>query len=130
MNKQELSIAEIEKNRRYKGLENSSYKDLFDNIMSLENNIELSSRRWIFELLQNCKDVSKDDLNVEIELSKNCLEFRHNGRAFNIDDLSYLIHQISTKEREEKEFDKSIKTTGKFGTGFITTHLLSKKVYY
>jgi HSP90 family molecular chaperone len=43
-----------------------------------------------------------------------------------MDDLVFLIEQVSTKERKTKDNDP--KTTGKFGTGFITTHLLSTKV--
>src|SRR5262249_52115056 len=35
--------------------------------------------------------------------------------------------QVSTKERKPKENVK-LKTTGKFGTGFLTTHLLSEIV--
>lgn len=37
-----------------------------------------------------------------------------------------MINQISSKEVEENEIAKK---TGKFGTGFLTTHLLSKVIY-
>jgi hypothetical protein len=45
----------------------------------------------------------------------------------------FLINQTSTKDRldEENENLNNINipdTTGKFGTGFITTHLLSKVI--
>lgn len=36
-------------------------------------------------------------------------------------------HVISTKDRTKEE-DGKRKTTGKFGTGFLTTHLLSEIV--
>ncbi|XOV92165.1 MAG: hypothetical protein ACFHWX_18390 [Bacteroidota bacterium] len=38
-----------------------------------------------------------------------------------------MIEQISTKDRKKDE-DGKRKSTGKFGTGFLTTHLLSEKV--
>ena len=101
---------------------------LLDNIDKLYESVEISSRRWIFELLQNAKDSSINNVKIEIELNKGYLEFRHNGNPFTIENIVYLIEQISSKEREEEEFQKNIKTSGKFGTGFITTHLLSKKV--
>ena len=87
-------------------------------------------RRWVWELLQNAKDVSTDNgVNVEIEVSPSSIEFRHNGKPFLLDNITYLIEQVSTKERaEDKEERAKIKTTGKFGTGFMTTHLLSKIV--
>jgi hypothetical protein len=40
----------------------------------------------------------------------------------------FLIKQVSTKDRNAEENNNKPKTTGKFGTGFLTTHLLSKKV--
>lgn len=45
---------------------------------------------------------------------------------FTADNIRFLIEQISTKSRNRSE-SKS-KTTGKFGTGFLTTHLLSEIV--
>ena len=94
---------------------------------------ELSARRWVWELLQNAKDVAHDDIGVSIEINfidngnEGLLEFRHNGKPFSIDNLTFLIEQVSTKERRTKENEK-VKTTGKFGTGFLTTHLLSQIV--
>jgi len=89
---------------------------------------QLSSRRWIWELLQNAKDVSKGALNIEIELGQDYVEFRHNGLPFTMEDLTFLIEQISTKERRKIDDVEKPLTSGKFGTGFMTTHLLSKIV--
>ena len=102
---------------------------LLDGIDKLYESPDISSRRWIFELLQNAKDIAEKEVKIEIEFDKNYLEFRHNGKPFLIENIVYLIEQISSKERA-KELNKNVKTTGKFGTGFITTHLLSKKVNY
>lgn len=97
------------------------------------NENESSSRRWVWELMQNAKDVSNDDIgaSIEIDLKESdegaFLEFRHNGRPFSVDNITFLTEQVSTKERKPKE-DSKLKTTGKFGTGFLTTHLLSEVV--
>ncbi|GAB4289242.1 MAG: hypothetical protein Fur0025_23670 [Oscillatoriaceae cyanobacterium] len=86
-----------------------------------------SKRRWIWELLQNAKDVANGRVKVEILLTKDCVEFRHNGNPFSIENVTYLIEQVSSKERTF-DANEAPKTTGKFGTGFMTTHLLSRKV--
>jgi len=106
-------------------------------ILVLINNLRLSSnendeRRWIWELIQNAKDVAFENqavsICVDLDLKENSiLEFRHNGKPFSVDNITFLIEQVSTKERKS-ETGENPKTTGKFGTGFLTTHLLSEKV--
>lgn len=104
--------------------------DLMENLRksrSTEN-----SRRWIWELIQNAKDVSYENEQISIKINitrvdedNRILEFSHNGQPFSVSNVSFLIEQVSNKDRcsaEEK------RTTGKFGTGFLTTHLLSEKV--
>lgn len=86
-----------------------------------------SKRRWIWELLQNAKDVANEQVRVEIVLTKDYVEFSHNGKPFSIENITYLIEQVSSKERTT-EVNELPKTTGKFGTGFMTTHLLSRQV--
>ncbi|PTB90915.1 hypothetical protein C9994_16485, partial [Marivirga lumbricoides] len=87
--------------------------------------------RWIWELIQNAKDVNNNGkvrIAVELILGKDpSLIFKHNGRPFTADNIRFLIEQISTKDRKKDDEGKR-KTTGKFGTGFLTTHLLSEKV--
>ena len=50
---------------------------------------------------------------------------KHDGKCFTTENMVYLISQVSSKERNQSP-DNGI--TGKFGTGFLTTHLLSQKV--
>ncbi|WP_282155914.1 sacsin N-terminal ATP-binding-like domain-containing protein [Cytobacillus gottheilii] len=89
-----------------------------------------SPRRWIWELLQNAKDVSnfggKVKVKINLSVDNKILEFSHNGKPFSTKNIVFLIEQVSTKDRDEGQTDE--KTTGKFGTGFLTTHLLSEKV--
>lgn len=104
--------------------------DLVDKLRLNSN--ENDQRRWIWELIQNAKDCAFDNQPVSIcvdldeKLEKSVI-FRHNGRPFSIDNITFLIEQVSTKERNAETKDKN-KPTGKFGTGFLTTHLLSEIV--
>lgn len=89
-------------------------------------------RRWIWELIQNAKDVYQGD-GVDIDIDFRPLDFnavmtfKHNGKPFTADNIRYLIEQISTKDREVDENCRR-EETGKFGTGFLSTHLLSEFV--
>jgi hypothetical protein len=86
-----------------------------------------SRRRWIWELMQNAKDVPNkfEQVNIQIELRDLELKFSHNGNPFTIDNITGLIQQVSSKPSDSTD----VNTTGKFGTGFITTHLLSDIIH-
>lgn len=88
-------------------------------------------RRWIWELIQNAKDVAYNEgVNIEIIYDDDFdlyIEFQHDGQPFTADNIRFLIEQISTKDRDEDNEGRR-PTTGKFGTGFMTTHLLSEIV--
>lgn len=82
-------------------------------------------RRWIWELIQNASDCVYNDKKINIDVSvkdNKSLEFTHDGCPFTYENLIDLVTQISSKQSAEEE------KTGKFGTGFISTHLLSEKV--
>lgn len=92
------------------------------------SNNENSVKRWIWELCQNAKDVSNDTGKVKIcidfdKINSNVM-FKHNGRPFTMANVMSLINQSSSKDG----YDGSERKSGKFGTGFITTHLLSEIV--
>jgi hypothetical protein len=103
--------------------------DLMDKLRL--NSIENDSRRWIWELLQNAKDVSNDSgkiaARINLDLNNGLLEFSHNGKPFTSENITFLIEQVSSKDRKKNE-ESIVKSTGKFGTGFLTTHLLSEIV--
>ena len=94
---------------------------------------------------------------MEIVLNHQILDFRHSGKPFELEDIQTIAHQTSLKDRGEDKVDeseawqvggngaenqehiknqindhkidgKSPENTGKFGTGFLTTYLLSKIV--
>ncbi|MEO8664749.1 MAG: DUF3883 domain-containing protein [Ignavibacteria bacterium] len=92
-------------------------------------------RRWFWELLQNAKDtvINETDRQVAIKLTYTradngelVLTFEHSGNPFKynpdrtrFDDLKNLILPVSGKPPG--------KASGKFGTGFLSTHILSLK---
>lgn len=87
-----------------------------------ESGDERLSRRWIWELIQNARDCANPEVKINIAHDNNLLRFSHSGKAFDYKNLMSLVTQISSKESSNED------TTGKFGTGFVTTHLLSEKV--
>ena len=86
--------------------------------------VVISSYRWIWELIQNAKDCTNSTGKIDIEIyfdsKQKIVEFKHNGKLFATKNIVYLIEQVSTKERS-----RNSASTGKFGTGFLTTNLLS-----
>jgi hypothetical protein len=89
-------------------------------------------KRWVWELIQNAKDVNvggKVAVRIEADLEDPDahVTFRHNGGAFSVENIRFLIEQVSSKSRTKDSTGRPM-TTGKFGTGFLTTHLLSPYV--
>ena len=121
-------IHSIEQGRKEDG--NRSIADkIIKRIHDLEKTVENNFGRWAWELLQNAKDSVADDareVNVALVFDNTKVSFMHNGNHFTEHDIRGLINQISSKEVEEGQKSNRV---GRFGTGFITTHLLSKVVH-
>src|SRR5580700_2884531 len=76
--------------------------------------------RWIWELLQNARDASpQEGVCVWLIHEPHRVIFRHSGRPFSDKNVAHLIYHGSTKEEGDM---------GEFGSGFLTTHLISKTV--
>ncbi len=89
-------------------------------LRTLESNRSRVLPRWIWELLQNARDVSNGNASLIacVEIHDGELTFRHNGRGFQPEEITHLVYYGSTKlERDD--------AVGQFGSGFLTTHLLS-----
>ena len=56
---------------------------------------------------------------ASVEVRDDELTFHHNGRGFQPDEITHLIYYGSTKLRRRDD------ALGRFGSGFLTTHLLS-----
>ena len=127
---QSSSINEIDMDDVDAIIRKNNYKLTADKIKEklskVLNDPSQSSRRWIWELMQNAKDLQNifGKVSVEIELSDDKLIFRHNGNPFRMTNITGLIQQVSSKDSSNSDED----VTGKFGTGFIATHLLSDTI--
>ncbi len=117
---------------RNKAQETQAANKIIDMLTQLKlKNDDTTSYRWIWELIQNAKDVVNAsgmvDIIINFDESRKIVEFKHNGKLFSTENIVFLIEQVSTKDRTITDA-KNKRTTGKFGTGFLTTHLLSEKV--
>ncbi len=94
-------------------------------------------RSWIWELIQNAKDKATIDfpsekVSILVKLCNNQFTFSHNFGYFTMQNVEGLIRQINTEDKDRE--DVLVQNTqinppiGRFGTGFMTTHLLSEKV--
>ena len=87
---------------------------------------DIDRKRWIWELLQNAKDTitknpNRDSIKARILIEGDLVKFQHDGDPFTADARLGLLYKYS----EDKE---NAESTGRFGTGFLTTHCLSKIV--
>jgi len=94
---------------------------VFDNLTKIENEPHLFRNRWLWELFQNAVDASDGKtVRTRIEFGDDFV-FSHDGAPFSVEEAVQLILHGSTKRLQAGKI-------GKFGTGFLTTHLLSKDV--
>jgi hypothetical protein len=65
-----------------------------DGLDKLYGKYEISERRWIWELIQNAKDASVENLpvNIEIVYGTDYVEFKHSGKPFTHRNIMSLIH--------------------------------------
>jgi len=97
-------------------------QDIFRELTDLHAYIDVHGKRWILELIQNALDVARDGgVDISVNMHGSILTFSHNGRAFTEKELIHLIYHGSTKVDEKG-------SSGKLGTGFLATHLLSPEV--
>lgn len=81
--------------------------------------------RWPFELLQNALDSGprheRQEVTIRLHREHSQVVFEHDGAPFRYHELAALISGGSSKEFESQA------TTGRFGTGFLVTHVLAQK---
>lgn len=113
-------------------------KSILEKLMNIRQNInvEFTARRLIWELIQNAKDNASlcnaegETVDVTIQITEDKFIFSHNKGYFTNEHIRGLIRKYSSsdKDRDAKHIGQVYKTTGRFGTGFMTTHLLSEIV--
>lgn len=97
-------------------------KRLKEHLKPLLSKSKELEKRWMWELMQNATDLG-EEISVKFSINKDRLVFSHNGKPFTLNEAYNLIMPDSGKD-EEHEVNK--KVIGQFGTGFISTHILSK----
>ena len=113
-------------------------KSILEKLMNIRQhiNVEFIARRLIWELIQNAKDNitlcngKEETVDITIQTSDEFFIFSHDKGYFNNEHIRGLIRKYSSsdKERNTEQLGNAYKTTGRFGTGFMTTHLLSETV--
>lgn len=105
-------------------LTENTAQGILNHLRALVSNRARMQRRWIWELLQNARDAAADDnahLVASVKHGNGELVFQHNGRGFTMVEVAHLIYHGSTKLED-------IKAIGQYGSGFLTTHLLSPDI--
>jgi hypothetical protein len=84
-----------------------------------------ASVRWPFELFQNALDAGPREGRSSVAVSLRCesskVFFQHDGSPFTSSELAALLSGGSSKDFESE------RTTGRFGTGFLVTHVLAER---
>jgi len=95
-------------------------------LREMENPSDIDCQRWPWELMQNAKDSisgsKRNSINIILKIEKNFVTFQHDGNPFTSDTYYALLYKYSEGKKNNSE------STGRFGTGFLTTHSLSKIV--
>lgn len=131
-----LDILSKELIERYEGEAISAEKEICEKVNKALKNSH-APRRWFWELLQNAVDTISDEVDRKVSVTLNLkhtaegpvLVFSHDGNPFReprnkyrFDDFKNLINPTSGKAPKDES------TIGKFGTGFLSTHILSLKI--
>lgn len=107
---------------------------IIDKMRTVRNDVKNFERNWIWELIQNAKDnVIADDpdqkVSIKIQLTDNRLKFSHNYGYFTRSNVEGIVRQVNKKDEKQDNTNKGRPIIiGRFGTGFMTTHLLSKVI--
>ena len=119
------SIKALDKERQ-KILSKMYVSNVKNRLREMDTPPETDCKRWIWELMQNAKDSisgsDRKEVDVKLEIKDNEVIFQHDGCPFNGKTYLALLYKYSEGKSQSAE------STGRFGTGFLTTHCLSKTV--
>lgn len=125
-NKQVISQPDVNIDAMNEVFDNMYITNVEKRLRELNAPSDIDKKRWVWELIQNAKDTialdpNRDAINVRIDIDGDTVKFRHDGAPFTAKARYGLLYKYSGgKENQE--------STGRFGTGFLTTHCLSKIV--
>lgn len=109
--------------QRTQVLADNTAQSILNNLTRLRSG-QPDTSRWIWELVQNARDAARDSqgqLTVSVRQSADSVVFEHDGGSFDSKEVIHLIYHGSTKVESDD-------TIGQYGSGFLTTHLLSSKI--
>jgi len=69
-----------------------------------------------------CGDETRQSVDIILRVTDDEVQFEHNGSPFTVRARFALIYQFTEKDKSE--------STGRFGTGFLTCHVLSPRSKY
>ncbi|MBD5364486.1 MAG: hypothetical protein HDR79_05995 [Bacteroides sp.] len=118
--------SQAEEDALAEALEDKYVSEVSNRMRDIETINKPDMKRWVWELIQNAKDSiasSPDRTSVDIRfnIKGDVMEFSHNGAPFTHKARIALMYKHSSGKDNHQ-------TTGRFGTGFLTTHRLSKIV--
>ena len=105
---------------------NLSARVIMERLRQVDSVSDYYGQRWVWELLQNASDSIVGDpvrksVDVKISSHGDTVKFWHNGAPFTQESLMALMYRYS-------EGKTGSETTGRFGTGFMASHCLSRIV--
>ena len=119
------SIKAIDKERQ-KNMSKMYVSNVKNRLREMDTPSDVDCKRWIWELMQNAKDSisgsDRKEVDIKLEIKENEVVFQHNGCPFNGKTYLALLYKYSEGKSQ------NVESTGRFGTGFLTTHCLSKTV--
>lgn len=92
-------------------------------LRAFESFNDFSSNRAVWELVQNACDLTVH-CEIIIDYRNGQFAFAHNGKPFTSNSLISLVKQVSG----DKDLDSEVPPVGKYGTGFLTSHSLGRKI--
>jgi|ERR1039458_1186730 hypothetical protein len=116
------------KDARSAQLQRNEARNMRKLVSQARGDINRAGNRWPFELTQNAHNPGprsgKTEVNISISFDGQTVIYEHDGKPFTMRDLAALLSGGSNKDFE------SIDTTGRFGTGFLLTHVLANKINF
>jgi hypothetical protein len=98
-------------------------RHIYTKVNEARNSPHDAGSRWPFELLQNALDAGprpgKNCVDISLAWDGSKIVFAHDAAPFSVQEVAALLSGGSSKEFE------SAQTTGRFGTGFLVTHVLA-----
>ena len=123
---QSLNTLKCVEHSRDKVLYKMYVSNVGNRLREMETPSDIDCQRWPWELMQNAKDsisnTERTSVEIILEIRKDYVIFKHDGCPFNGKTYLALLYKYSEGKANNTE------STGRFGTGFLTTHSLSKVV--